>query len=564
MADVKWTILLYLSGDNNLSPDMVRTINDIAAAGIPEDVALAIQFDPSSPALPTLRYIIPPKNRLSTKLNVDGSVPLPSRAVPVKRAENAASPAVLKDFIVESLTELKKSGVIGRRRLLVLSGHGSGAIGDFLTDDHVPKRQLHSLSIPFLGEALSNAKRELADPETVEFAKEVPLFHVLGMDSCLMNMAEVCDEVRYSRLKGETDVSNRLVNCLVGSEGFVPRAGWPYGFLFQQIQKRTPVTSEEMSRCIVRDYVDFYRNYLAADVSVDIAACELRKLDGVVKALCGLTSLLGEHLDDRAIQDLVILSHWKAQSFKFEQYTDLWDFCDRLREAAEDSFKRFHDHNNALRDASLTLSIEHQKLLDKSVDLVSKCAHKLDALTKISARAQEVCQAIEDVTRRDEKDRDQSTQGSAGVEFQHAHGVSVYFPWQLPATPKELSDHAGTQFADLNQYKKLRFAENSGWGAFLEKYLGATMRPPRKTPNGKTIATLIAGIARQLGTPLRKIAGDDNRIAGDDNRIAGDDNRFLIQMFGGRMPWSMKNPPQQVEIEVPAEAHTGAGQESGA
>ena len=33
---------------------------------------------------------------------------------------------------------------------------------------------------------------------------------------------------------------------------------------------------------------------------------------------------------------MIIVAHWRAQSFKFEQFTDLWDFCDQLQKTAHE------------------------------------------------------------------------------------------------------------------------------------------------------------------------------------------------------------------------------------
>ena len=83
-----------------------------------------------------------------------------------------------------------------------------------------------------------------------------------------------------------------------------------------------------------------------------MAGCELAKLgepndaddapERSRKRSSRLTSLLIRELrksrpeaeggdEDTLVRDLVILAHWRAQSYKFEQYTDLWDFCEELR-----------------------------------------------------------------------------------------------------------------------------------------------------------------------------------------------------------------------------------------
>ena len=43
-------------------------------------------------------------------------------------------------------------------RMLILSGHGSGAVGDFLPDNHSENGQHGSLTIPALEKALNEAQ----------------------------------------------------------------------------------------------------------------------------------------------------------------------------------------------------------------------------------------------------------------------------------------------------------------------------------------------------------------------------------------------------------------------
>ena len=54
----KWTIMLYLSGDNDLGSMMINAINDVGNTKLVVDrnVAITIQYDPVSPAFDTVRY----------------------------------------------------------------------------------------------------------------------------------------------------------------------------------------------------------------------------------------------------------------------------------------------------------------------------------------------------------------------------------------------------------------------------------------------------------------------------------------------------------------------------
>jgi hypothetical protein len=96
-ANPEWLIMLYFSGDNDLSPEMVRAIDDIAEAGVPEGVVLTVQYDPSFKGLPPLRYFLRgPK----APVKLQGTpIPLPNFAEPAPPgAENAADPARLEIF----------------------------------------------------------------------------------------------------------------------------------------------------------------------------------------------------------------------------------------------------------------------------------------------------------------------------------------------------------------------------------------------------------------------------------------------------------------------------------
>jgi hypothetical protein len=497
MADPIWTIMLYLSGDNNLSAEMVRAINDIGTEGVPEQVAFTIQYDALSPNSPTFRYALPPGRSFELKPH-SGPIPLADAVEDELLDEDSANPAVLADFIRWSARRFDS-----RHRLLILSGHGSGAVGDFLPDDNARRRQPGSLSIPSLAHALTLAADALKPTGK--------LVDILGMDSCLMGMVEVACEVQDH------------VGFLVGSEGFVPNAGWPYGHLLrclkQRVRKQDPLEPRDVSGWIVHDYLEFYNSYLPAAVSVDIAACDLSKLDQLQWAVGKLTHTLVapagnvRPLDDRAVQNIVILAHWRAQSFKFEEHTDLWDFCNELEIEANDRFTHTKD----------------------------------ETFMRIAAACRGVKSRISDALSTDGKPR----QGFVGVEFQHAHGLSVYFPWSLPLVAEKTY---------LQPYAALRFARESGWHEFLRRYLVGTMRQERtKGPQLWPRESVVAAVDSAPRANSR-FAPEFNRFAPEFNRFAPEFNRHLTQLFGGVLPWSMKNPAQKINVaETYAPTSSDAG-----
>ncbi len=344
--EAEWLFMLYLSGDNNLSSEMIWSLKEIQDQKLPDGVEITILYDALSPYVPTYVFDLSGKS----KKGPPGSHKMESRSIRLPLApsggvvhskvyewvEDSSDPSTLRKFIEWSVRER-----LSKRRMLILSGHGSGAVGDFLPDNHGSNG---SLTIPALQGALDKAQTELRRSD--HLGADAKLIDVLGMDSCLMSMAEVCYEVRDA------------VEYLVGSEGFVQNAGWPYGYMLNCLRTRPieKANPELMAQRLVEDYIAYYREYLPAEVSVDIAACELAKLGRpnepedsptLRRAVSTLASLFNEQLElcrpDTApntkqalVRDMIILAHWRAQSYKFEQYTDLWDFCEQFLNSSTD------------------------------------------------------------------------------------------------------------------------------------------------------------------------------------------------------------------------------------
>jgi hypothetical protein len=513
----EWLVMLYLAGDNNLSSEMIWALKEIEEEGPVPGIEMTILYDALSPCCPTYVYDLSGQSEegpLGAE-DLDGSVmpPLPltklmgAKSRVYEWIEDSSNPRTLRKFIQWSVSQRPSN-----HRMLILSGHGSGAVGDFLPDDHAGNGRQGSLTIPALHTALDRAQRNLRGC----FEPNGKLIDVLGMDSCLMSMAEVCYQVRDS------------VTYLVGSEGFVQNAGWPYGYLLKQLRYRTrhgvklaKLAPKDIAGYVVQDYIKYYREYLPANVSVDMAACELSALGrpneryeslSLRATVKTLTKLLVKGLRQPEIAtgskkplvgDMVVLAHWRAQSYKFEQYTDLWDFCQQLQELGESS------DNPYLREIAQAAGCV-QKAIDESVGRTNGTPGRQDY---------------------------------EGIEFQHSHGLSVFFPWSSAALSE--TDHAA--------YRGLAFGHDSGWSDFLVAYLECTRRELRDDrPQGR-IFGLGSEDARKKHDAHRNApdsgrnAPDSGRNAPNSGRNAPDSGRMLeLLLSSSRL--SMKNPPQSVYL----------------
>jgi len=407
---------------------------------------------------------------------------------------------VLTDFVVRTIREHP-----AEKYMLVLSGHGSGAVGDFLTGSS----RFGGLSIPDLKAAMENIcgtlknEKFLAENGTYQPCLRRGRIDILGLDSCLMGMAEVAFEVRH------------FVDYLVGPQGFEPNTGWPYDDILMLLQGNP--APADLATDIVEKYIRCYSlDYTLADVSTDQSALNLtreqgsqRKLMAFVEALGGpdgLSMLLKNALESKSTKletvNAVVMAHWRAQGYKDEQHTDVYDFCSLLQQSYPETHPIF-----------------------KSCEQVKKTIKEALVLSS----------------------------NYTGPEFQHSHGVSVFFPWA------SITDAAG--ISEVAHYKNLEFAKKTHWDEFLSAYHEATQREVRKDARGhehpsrlnrrEGLFTGPADIKTDSLNPKIRLDSLNPRIRIDslNPRIRLDSLNPRIRMSGsarfGDMPKiaSMKNPP---------------------
>ncbi len=184
-----WLVMLYMAGDNNLDHEMVLSLQLLLDFGPFEKDAIVAEFDSRRPGFGTKRY-----DFTDTKPKPRG-YRLEAYEVEDRAETSTGNPDTLTEFL--NWAEDRYSA---QRRLLILSGHGSGTTEDFLMRD---ENADDFLSIDELKLALENAK----------FAKDGKKLDIIGMDACYMSMAEICYELREQ------------ADILIGAEGLVPTLG---------------------------------------------------------------------------------------------------------------------------------------------------------------------------------------------------------------------------------------------------------------------------------------------------------------------------------------------------
>ncbi len=247
-TDAAWTVMVYLAGDNNLTTECMFALTEMKQADLGTEINVIAQFDPSDPFLPAHRYEID-KQRKGEHLYADiidrarfykgrGEVHFKQES---KKAKSLADERRLtRKFQTKvekpSLTAAKLDRVItddtdtgspitlynfisfclekypADHYMVVLSGHAGGTERDYLLKD---ESSAGSLTFNELKQVFQRVRKD----------RNGKLIDIVGMDNCLMSMAEICYELRG------------LAQVVVGCESFSPASGWPYRQILERLRQ---------------------------------------------------------------------------------------------------------------------------------------------------------------------------------------------------------------------------------------------------------------------------------------------------------------------------------------
>lgn len=274
MADTKrWTLLVYIAGDNDLDAEAVADVKEMLKAGTGPEVSVVVQIDRSRRAH-TRRHVVPEK----AGTTYDDAL----RTAQVLPEINTGDPKTLADFLAWGRTAFPAD-----RLCLVVWNHGWGwkpfdleetaraAPGVPLPDARIvsleatnrrtfrallpfrhalfrhggPLREaLHLIS--YVGEDHRTGLPRADALDTRELARalsgglgEGRSLDLLGFDACLMAGLEIAYELRpYARV-------------LVGSEEDEPGEGWPYDAILRELRESPQMTAERFAAAIAKAFI---------------------------------------------------------------------------------------------------------------------------------------------------------------------------------------------------------------------------------------------------------------------------------------------------------------------
>jgi hypothetical protein len=319
--------MVYMAGDNSLDPEGVQDLKEMKHVGSNDKLNIVAQFDRAAGHVARRYY-----------LRKGGIVT--GDAVASLGAVNTGDPKCLSDFI-----EWGVKNYPADHYLLVLWNHGQGWDDtDIYADErHRGLRRLasgpirHALFHPPVRNVLEKATNDgtaraiLLDDNAKDFLDNLELkkvmadaakllkrkIDILGMDACLMSMAEVGYQIRDS------------ADYTVGSEQTEPGEGWPYHTILGALAKTPEMMPRDLSALVVEKYL---ASYTTRD-GVTHSACDLSKAGALASAVSGLATALKKSLSDDASRQRILAVRTQTQSYEVPDNIDLVDFCLLLSKA---------------------------------------------------------------------------------------------------------------------------------------------------------------------------------------------------------------------------------------
>lgn len=424
-AQKRWTVMVYLAGDNSLDGAGVVDLKEMKKVGSTPDINVLAQFDRQGATAHTLRYVL----KKGGTLEGDSVADLGET--------NTGDPKVLQDFIEWGASQYPAdhylvvvwnhgagwddTNIYGTaRRLLKLDvtrkgatvGRARGAALGTLSSRQVRtmadgrfKRALFNTTI----QRAANSRAIAFDDNAKDFLDNLEMkrllaaanktlkrkIDILGMDACLMSMVEVVYQLRDS------------VMYAVGSEQTEPGDGWPYDLILGELAKQPGMSPGDLSKVIVNQYL---ASYSPAE-PVTQSAFDLSQSAVMATAADQLAKALMGNLNNAAVRGAMRDARDQVQYYEDLDYVDLVDLS---------------------------------SLLQSQIDVPA---------------IKNACQAVLDAAR---LGKFVVAAGFKGKPLANSHGVSIYFP------TKTLSP----------LYAGLDFTKNTAWGGFLRGYIDAAARRP--------------------------------------------------------------------------------------
>ena len=265
----KWTFIIYMSGDNDLSEMVSKNRGLLKSVGSTDDLTIIALMDQENNG-DTKLGLIKLRNVNETELSVLDSN--------YTNELNMGDEKTLENFVTWGMDTYPN-----QHYCLIIWGHGKGWRG-------VAKDNDDYLTMAELNTALRNIV-EHNNGEKLD---------IIGFDACGMGMLEV-----FYQVQDYTDI-------VIASEKDIPERGWPYYDILQPLKEDPDMSPKEFSKLIVDKYTKSYSlgKVDSEGYSVGLTAVDLSKIDRIVDNL-----------------EFESTNQHQLQYYEEEDYTDLFRYA---------------------------------------------------------------------------------------------------------------------------------------------------------------------------------------------------------------------------------------------
>jgi hypothetical protein len=439
----KWTLMFFFASDNTLSPSTLPQLKAIKAAGSSDNANVLVYFDPNEKGAPTRVFAINEEPTPTTAGAGSSGDPIisvlssdhlkPEDLNKHKGGDSRKFAASLKNSdLLEAFEALDqflgfcREAYPAEKYMLFLVGHGLVVGRDaFLPDDNPDS----AIGLKTLGGILSDFTKKIGKSK-LEF---------IGMHSCSMSAVEIAYELQGT------------ASYMLASQGLSFVGSWPYRQLLTKIYKDiAPAGGADigaLARSLQALCIQYGVDFMHAGYSADMCLCSLDsgRVNALTEPISNLSKALQEGITIPRCRDLIVLAHWRSQSYWQETYTDLCDFCLCLKRLCRDPFRDQGDGRGAFEDDV------------KRIAIITACDRVIETLKPENGKGPVVCTDY------------------VGPDLQFSHGLSIYFPW---SDPREDENDKVIDLYGNYAFTKALTAQQS-WLEFLDLYFERTKRPDR-------------------------------------------------------------------------------------
>lgn len=257
-----WTVLVYMSADNNLELAALQDFNEMEAAGNSERVHVLVQIDRAQGESDAdgdwheaRRYVV----------HADEDTSVITSEFTVDMGEvNMGEAGTLNDFITWGVLTYPAN-----HYALILWDHGAGWNGFAFDNDTNFADTVDHLTLPELETAVSQALAQT----------HLDKFDLVAFDACLMGQIDV-----FQTLQPYADYA-------VGSEELTPGHGWDYQTLLANLYATPDMNGIQLAQQIVDNFTNMYTQ-VEPDDFVTMTAVDLAKLPPLTNAIEQLAAAL--------------------------------------------------------------------------------------------------------------------------------------------------------------------------------------------------------------------------------------------------------------------------------